>query len=100
MSKALDILKLLEDEQVPGSPPAPPAAGAPPSEPPAPNADEPEDDEDEEEDEKPVQRKRKTNVNQCPNDHTFGKDTDKFEDCEDCELWNDCYAAKRKNKKA
>jgi hypothetical protein len=62
--------------------------------------DEEEDDEDEEEDEKPVQRKRKTNVNQCPNDHTFGKDTDKFEDCEDCELWNDCYAAKRKNKKA
>lgn len=70
--------------------------------------DEEEDEEEEEEEEvKPVRkRKPETKSNdkngkdpKCPSGHVFGKDTDKFDDCEDCELWNKCYAKKKANKK-
>lgn len=67
------------------------------------------DEEDEEEEEptpKPVGRKRKVAVEEkpkgkskkdlsCPSGHKFGKDTDKYDDCDDCELWNECYAKKK-----
>lgn len=36
------------------------------------------------EDEKP------TGKTKCPNGHTFGKDFEKFKDCSDCPLWDDC----------
>jgi hypothetical protein len=34
----------------------------------------------------------------CPFDHRFGKDTDKFADCNNCKLWNDCADEYDKNK--
>jgi hypothetical protein len=84
--------------------------------------DEPEEDEDipendddeEEEEEKPQPRKRKIagketkkpaptprkpKVLTCPSDYVFGKDTDKYDECEDCEIWNECIAAKKAAKK-
>jgi hypothetical protein len=36
------------------------------------------------EDEKPTGKKK------CPNGHVFGKDFEKFKDCSDCPLWDDC----------
>jgi len=32
---------------------------------------------------------------ECPFDHTFGKDNDKFDDCDDCEIWNECNEMKK-----
>ena len=29
----------------------------------------------------------------CPFGHTYGKDTDKYDDCDDCNVWADCYKA-------
>lgn len=29
-------------------------------------------------------------VTECPHGHVFGEDNDKFEDCENCEVWEDC----------
>jgi hypothetical protein len=70
-----------------------------------------EEEDEEEEDEKPArQRKRKAINNpepkgkskkplECPEGHKFGKDADKFDDCEDCAVWNECYAEKKKSKK-
>ncbi len=74
--------------------------------------EEEEEDEDEEEEE-PAPRKRKTAVADkkketpkkgkkeltCPHDYRFGKDTNKYDECEDCELWNECYAAKKQSLK-
>lgn len=31
----------------------------------------------------------------CPSGYKFGKDTDKFEECSDCELWKKCKKAKK-----
>lgn len=28
--------------------------------------------------------------NKCPYGHTFGKDTDRFDDCDDCSVWGAC----------
>lgn len=66
--------------------------------------------EDEEEEEKPVKKSRKkvqdddedeapkkrSKELKCPHKHTFGKDTDRYDDCEDCEIWNECLAAKKR----
>jgi hypothetical protein len=32
----------------------------------------------------------KPGKNRCPNKHVFGKDFEKFKDCSDCSLWDDC----------
>jgi hypothetical protein len=68
--------------------------------------EEPEPDEDEEEDLTPPKKKKdkdkkkkKKVKDECPYNHTFGKDCDKFDDCEDCDLWNECKAAKKALKK-
>jgi len=37
---------------------------------------------------------------ECPYEHRFGKDCDKFDDCADCELWNECKAEKKVLKKS
>ena len=29
----------------------------------------------------------------CPFGHTFGKDRDKFDDCDECDVWGECYKA-------
>jgi hypothetical protein len=31
----------------------------------------------------------------CPYNHTFGKDTERFDDCDNCKLFDDCLDAKR-----
>lgn len=66
---------------------------------------EPEEDEDEdEEDEAPVAKKgskapvKKAKEDECPSDHIFGKDMDKYDECDACDLWDKCNEAK-KNKK-
>lgn len=51
-----------------------------------------EDDEDEEDE----QSSKKTN--KCPFGHTFGKDWDKTDDCEDCDLWGECGKASKLKK--
>lgn len=43
--------------------------------------------------------KKEKSKDTCPYDHKFGKDCDKFADCEDCDLWNECKAAKKASKK-
>ena len=43
--------------------------------------------------------KKKDDELECPYDHKFGKDCDKFDDCADCELWNECKAEKKRLKK-
>ncbi len=45
-------------------------------------------------------KKDKTPKDECPYNHTFGKDCDKFDDCADCDLWNECKAAKKALKKS
>jgi hypothetical protein len=44
---------------------------------------------------KPVAKKSDSD---CPTGHEYGKDTGKHEDCDDCDLYNECLEAKRKNK--
>lgn len=68
--------------------------------------DDDDEDEDDEEPEPAPVRKRKSKVPEkpaktskkeltCPFDHKFGKDTNKYDDCDDCEVWNECYAKKK-----
>jgi hypothetical protein len=35
---------------------------------------------------------------ECPFDHEFGKDCDKFDDCEECDNYTACYKAKKASK--
>ena len=51
----------------------------------------------EEEEEKPV--RKSSGGPACPYGHTFGKDCEKFDDCETCKLWDDCIEAQDKMKK-
>lgn len=44
-------------------------------------------------------KKDKSKELTCPHNHKFAKDCDKFDDCEDCELWNECKTAKKELKK-
>lgn len=37
--------------------------------------------------------------NKCPSGFRFGIDTDKKDECNACDLWDDCMEAKKKNKK-
>jgi hypothetical protein len=57
--------------------------------------EEPEEEE-EEEDESP--RKKSKNI-ECPDGFTFGVDTDQYDECADCDVWDECREEKRKNKK-
>ena len=50
-----------------------------------------EDDDDEEE--TPTPKKSKGKENKCPYKHTFGEDTDSFDDCNHCKVWQACYDA-------
>ena len=31
--------------------------------------------------------------NQCPYGHVFGKDVQEYDDCDNCEVWDDCMEA-------
>lgn len=58
-----------------------------------------EEEEDEEEEVAPPKKKgQETASKKCPSGHKFGVDVDKFEDCDECELWDACMVAKRKSK--
>ena len=46
-----------------------------------------------EEEKKPV--KHEDDVPSCPSGHTFGKDNDKFTECEDCKVWKACIKASK-----
>ena len=35
-------------------------------------------------------RRKKAEKNKCPSDHTFGKDWDTQDECEDCDKWQEC----------
>lgn len=51
------------------------------------------DEEEEEEQEKPKKKKSKK---ECPENGTFGKDFEKFDECEDCKYWEECMEASDK----
>lgn len=38
----------------------------------------------------PKNKPKQESKNECPYNHEFGKDLDKFEDCAECEMWNEC----------
>jgi len=48
--------------------------------------------EEEEEEEKPTKK------NKCPEGYKFGVDTEKYDECADCEIWDECLEAKRKKR--
>jgi hypothetical protein len=63
-----------------------------------------EEDVDDEEDDEPIPpvKKKKTISlpdDECPSDHVFGKDVDRFDECDECPLWDNCMAAKNAKKK-
>lgn len=52
---------------------------------------------DEEEDEKPVKTSKEKcegDCGKCPFGHKFGNDTDNFDDCDDCDVWDKCINGK------
>jgi hypothetical protein len=52
-------------------------------------------DKDEDEEEKPTRRSRKDkDEDECPHGHTFGKDCEEYDECDDCDLWDKCIEAK------
>lgn len=60
--------------------------------------DEEEEDEDEEEapkkkGKKKSKKKKKSDDNECPSGYTFGEDCDEYDECLDCEVWEECSAA-------
>jgi len=66
----------------------------------------PEEDEDDDEDETPQTSKkhsmkrggRSESSNKCPYGHKFGTDSEKFDDCDDCEIWSGCADEKDKQR--
>lgn len=48
------------------------------------------DDSDDEEDEKLTKKSCDKDCGKCPFGHKFGKDTDEFDDCDDCNIWDEC----------
>jgi hypothetical protein len=59
-------------------------------EPPFDADEEPEDEEPHMNDKKPARRKSKSAEQECPSGHTFGVDTDEFDECDECPLWDAC----------
>jgi hypothetical protein len=43
-------------------------------------------------------KRTKKSKKECPEGYEFGVDTDDYEECEDCDLWDACKEAKKKNK--
>jgi hypothetical protein len=39
-------------------------------------------------------QKGKAKATECPSDYVFGKDCDKYEECDKCPVWEDCFEAK------
>lgn len=53
----------------------------------------PEEEEEEEEEEEPAPKKKPAagGKNSCPNGYKFGKDTDEYDECDNCPVWKACY---------
>lgn len=81
-----------------------------PSKKPAKDRDEDDDDSDDEDDEpkakKPAKHTEdddepdppKKSCGKCPFGHCFGKDDDKYDDCDDCDVWDKCVKEHKSNK--
>jgi len=66
---------------------------------PAPKPEPEEEEEEEEPAPKPVKKGGSTSSkDKCPYGHKFGIDTDKFKDCDTCEIWDDCSEEHDKKK--
>ncbi len=50
-------------------------------------------------DNKEDKKKKKVKPGECPHGHKFGKDTDSFPECNDCEAWEGCDDKKEKGEK-
>ena len=66
---------------------------------PAPKPEPEEEEEDEEEEEEEEKPKRKTRTkpvskNKCPHGYKFGVDTDDYDECDTCEIWDSCIEKK------
>lgn len=103
-----------EDEDEPEEEPAPrrrstkPEPAKPARRKPAPVEDDGDEDEDEEEPAPPISRKKQPAAapakagkssgkgHVCPYGHKFGKDCERFDDCDECELWDACVEASEK----
>lgn len=57
-----------------------------------------EDEEEEDEDEPPAKKssKKDSDSGKCPFGHKFGVDSDEFDDCEDCDIWDKCACCGKK----
>jgi len=57
--------------------------------------DENEDEEEEEEEESKIKsnKEKSKSKNKCPYGHKFGDDWDEYDDCNDCEIWDECAEA-------
>jgi hypothetical protein len=66
---------------------------------PEPEEEEKEPEEEPEKEEKPKRRKRpeKEEKNKCPFNHKYGVDTDKKDDCDNCDVWESCIDKKEEN---
>lgn len=64
--------------------------------------EEDEQEEPEEEEERPRRRKsgkrKKSSKNKCPFGHEFGVDTDEYDDCDECDIWEQCMEEFEKRK--
>lgn len=54
--------------------------------------------EDEDDDEPEPVKKKSSSGDKCPHGHRFGIDTEKYDECETCKLWDACDEAKSKRK--
>lgn len=55
--------------------------------------------EEEEEAPAPTRKPKAPKTQECPSGYVFGKDTDKEDECDSCDLWDECMAAKKAAKK-
>ena len=44
--------------------------------------------------EKPAQTRKQSKKDECPSGYRFGVDTDEYEECDECEKWDDCIESK------
>lgn len=48
----------------------------------------------EEKEEKTSGTRKRAGLGECPYAYKFGVDTDEYEECDECEKWDDCIEAK------
>jgi hypothetical protein len=85
-----------EEEEEPVKKPVKKTSSAKPNKKPVDDEDE-ESEEDDEPSAKKASAKSKATAGRlkCPSGHTFGKDADEHDECEDCDIWSKCIGAKK-----